>query len=943
MELDSLLVPKTEAEPPESEPASLVAADSDALCTTPSSKRRRRCPGVSPTEAKDSVAEISNPECRGCGAVQDVTLSESGQVVEWGTPDNRGNWCMTCFKVWRTYYSNAHTLRLFEKWLKDAENHKNFLLAVLAFRSLELENKADLENTKINIRGHALQDRIATIRFLLQTLGLLAAPVSITLLEPGEPLPPDLDTRLLVPVVSRAGSQMGFVTATGLSLSAFANQPFARGFFNQYTALPDLPPSILQLLKPFGGASPVDVSSGSGDASAGGASPVVVSSNSSKESGQMETLRSMAKELLQGFATDAWTVLKETPVRKMMTEAATLHTTAGTTGNEAVHREAETLASGLSEVKTFIRLHREHLKIKKPFGNLAALAMPAESSQKFLQEHVGIKPSVSFALLVLRSNFAATFLATESIEKATQKLFALSVNGIMAKLPAIHGGAGVNPLLWLRVVFAEVLQGALLTACTPANVPQRARAIHEDLSAACAVWKTSFEHPVAKEFVSDLESFQIVLEATTGKDDGNHTPRVIREALARVSSQDFKALSTVLSSSSPVWKLAMTANAALIQASSQDSLGDTKFARARAILADDRLLMVVNEQTSIVASREAIIEHVNQLTDNSAIEALDESLTCVVEGFALWSRARAEENDSLVFKWAEDIVKAVVGLNEVSWLCVDGAIRAVSAQDTKLTAEQLDQFTSCLDDCVPDEDALLAFCCRLAKVVTEFPVASPESKDGLKKLVGQLQADLPSSIRLRASVNAVLRSLAAITLTPESPEQLVADWRAKNQHGSGQEALLSRILTFLLTVQTLQNSTDKADQPPNHDVMVTLVFADSEDKPRKLVSNLRTALTLATAVVDYPCVAQFRRVAVSALEVISNLFTDSLNLAGLAFGCPRKAAEDLKGKFGSFIVEGKAATLAKSAGKVLSMKIGRRWPCEAELVAKPPSVRTRVF
>ncbi len=144
-----------------------------------------------------------------------------------------------------------HTLSVCSKKVQHRENHKEFLLVILAFRSLEADG------AKGFIRAHEIQDLNSTIRFTLRADGHVLAPMVITSLEPGHSLSEDLDTWTLVPVATRIGPQWALIKATSLHLNALANQPFARDFVNQYVVLPQLTPSIQDFLTPFGGASPL--------------------------------------------------------------------------------------------------------------------------------------------------------------------------------------------------------------------------------------------------------------------------------------------------------------------------------------------------------------------------------------------------------------------------------------------------------------------------------------------------------------------------------------------------------------------------------------------------------------------------------------------------------------------------------------------------------------
>ena len=124
-----------------------------------------------------------------------------------------------------------------------------------------------------------------------------------------------------------------------------------------------------------------------------------------------------AKLLLQPFEEEAWSGFKESGLAKTMAAVAALHVEAGTEGNEAVFRLAETLSHGLSLVKNFPRLHRVHKITTTAFGKLSELADPAAAVLQLLAHDLYMKASVSFLLLVLRASFAQSVEETPSSSK----------------------------------------------------------------------------------------------------------------------------------------------------------------------------------------------------------------------------------------------------------------------------------------------------------------------------------------------------------------------------------------------------------------------------------------------------------------------------------------------------------------------------------------------
>ncbi len=173
-----------------------------------------------------------------------------------------------------------------------------------------------------------------------------------------------------------------------------------------------------------------------------------------------------------------------------------------------------------------------------------------------------------------------------------------------------------------------------------------------------------------------------------------------------------------------------------------------------------------------------------------------------------------------------------------------------------------------------------------------------------------------------------------MTLPAAAPEQLIAEWRLKNQQeGTAQNAQLSRILDVLRVAERLRVMPGSPGESPVADVSVRLHFEDYHHV-EELEASLQVAMALRKLVLGLPCLASLRKSAQDSLEHILHLLTDSVDLSAVNFDA-LAAAESLKlgGSLAALLQPTKAASRAKAAAKSLGPKRGdaKGWPFEATI------------
>ena len=365
--------------------------------------------------------------------------------------------------------------------------------------------------------------------------------------------------------------------------------------------------------------------------------------------------------------------------------------------------------------------------------------------------------------------------------------------------------------------------------------------------------------------------------------------------------------------------------------------------RALAILCDPRLTQLERpaaDSDLIVAVSEAPF-----VVNGVWLEALDESLLCVIEAQSLWSDMQAEASADSLKDWAKRIVAAVASLNETQWLCLAGCFAesgffvSSNAETEEPTADSFEALAKVMDEVADDEGGLSLFCDRAAKCFGSFPQHVQDAM-GIGPLSALLSGSLPESIGLRGAVVEVVAALSSVRWPAAAPETLIAEWQLKNeQEGTPHNSQLARILEGLRAVERLRVMPGSPGESPAADVVVKLRFEEGRETA-DLTASLQTAMSLNKLVLDWPCLDSFRRAAHDTLEHILQLLTASVGLGSVNFetiDAPDDAGSlDLSGTLAALFKPAKAASLTKAAAKTLGLgpKRGdvKGWLFEAPLL-----------
>ena len=132
----------------------------------------------SPKQQNQSDDGSVDVACIGCHRSREngTCYIVPSEDMQWALPDNRGLWCRDCFSCWRTCFSQSHSLTLFAVWLKSPVNEQAFESRLVAFLSLKREGHD-------RITGAMVGDRLESMKFIFQMVGLPLEPSAVVLVE----------------------------------------------------------------------------------------------------------------------------------------------------------------------------------------------------------------------------------------------------------------------------------------------------------------------------------------------------------------------------------------------------------------------------------------------------------------------------------------------------------------------------------------------------------------------------------------------------------------------------------------------------------------------------------------------------------------------------------------------------------------------------------------
>jgi hypothetical protein len=515
-----------------------------------------------------------------------------------------------------------------------------------------------------------------------------------------------------------------------------------------------------------------------------------------------------ARPLLQPLSDEGWRDVKEAGFTKILKEFGAIFAESSANGETAVLEQAKVWMNGFTAAKKFIALHRDMIKRKTqegPKGSIAKLveiAEPARDVLKFLQDVLKTVPAPSLQVLFYRAEFFASLGCQSpigSVNAAFNRLVDLGLAAFLAKPregPAT--AARLNPNVWLRSAFLEVMAANFKTKLEKESPAARVAAMYDDVDAIQRTLKKASLLKDLPDFAEDIEAFRqalgVVVQGVSGKTSSLHG------AVQRIMGEAFEVFRSSLTGNEP-WNLVLSTAANVCQTGAKDGLADQKLGRAVAILEDDRLPKVVaNPNAGQEASDDAgdTVVNFELITDMTVLESFDESLVLVMEALQTWTPFRRENQMEAVNAWVQKMLERVRFVDECSYLwlrciCDRGGLHEVKSCGTLGDAlwQLLRQLGLILQQKAMDEQPLLDFVGRFRNVLEKIKAAGedeqPAGGSGLD-VAGQLD-NVEKNVRTRCDLVDCITTLASLTSFPPSPSAAIDEWKVQK----GKDGFLHKV------------------------------------------------------------------------------------------------------------------------------------------------------
>ena len=600
----------------------------------------------------DEVASAGKrAPCLGCTRkIGDPGFWEQGEPLQWGVGDNKGAWCKDCHTCWRTMFSHTSSLALFPVWLSDRDHAVQFWQCLIAYLSLVLENHSKVTKAMV-------ERRCETLRWVFAFLGLPFSPMSIETFSVGKG-PVDLSN--LTQLVDEEGMpRLGVV------------RPALRDVkMHDSSSRFQLPapkegcrwPSSLILQTGIEGEKEFlsKFVSGGGTWSSGSAQSASATSQAPTTLGKKLNGEVMlTKQWLEAsFGTSSWTSLAKegsfTP--KVAIFSASKWDSIG--GNKKVETVCSEFEQGLSAGKSFVRLWRVYQRHKKHEQFMAC----SESCEKFCaflgDQEVQVHSTLE--LVRYKLDFHSSVVESQCLAQPVETLLQSS---IVLLTSASRGGTSsedgqaLDAEVWVRDLIAHAA-GLHFMRFSVEDFDEKREALAEDVTAiGQAVRSASSEFG---QFADELSQLAYLL--SLAKPGSDVKAASIRSSLELVSSPRMIRFTEFFKG--PCGAHLQEIAGTLLQKQVGDELGINKIEGGLCVLTSKVMLNVVAGEDG-----SHMVQNAARAMDMTAVHAMYESLTLVVEGLGLFSsQANLHDQTSAVQAWAKQFKEVGACVAEVQLL-----------------------------------------------------------------------------------------------------------------------------------------------------------------------------------------------------------------------------------------------------------------------------------
>ena len=329
------------------------------------------------------ASEEAGKRCPGCDRCP-ITGREwhnSGLLIVWAAPNQRGHWCKDCHTCWRTCYRAEHNLTLFSKYLRNPANKAAWQLRLVAFLSLVYEGVERIGREKV-------EERVRLLQFVSKLTGAAITPSVVVPLAAAveEQKGATLEPSRLVTVTGGDGTRsVGVLRPTLQQEPRACEIPGLQRVGVAHCISTDSEQDLELLKSHFG----VDVAIRPGDEKQPQQpSTQLARAAASKLTSKVQTMSREILPLLQTFQEPFWDAMKESKFTAPVQKMSTAQTEAATLGDGAALAIAKDWAGGLTAGKQVLKLHREWAKTKYKDEKLLSMSACLPQFLKFLKEQL---------------------------------------------------------------------------------------------------------------------------------------------------------------------------------------------------------------------------------------------------------------------------------------------------------------------------------------------------------------------------------------------------------------------------------------------------------------------------------------------------------------------------------------------------------------------------
>ena len=436
---------------------------SGASCVTPSpAKKKPRLShplkqGVKTEFGEADASPLDGEDsCYGCNRsrLSGRCFLNPEEGVHWS--DARSRWCSDCYNVWRTHWSQTHTLSLFLQWLQAPANQSEWIRSLLAYWSLKAEG-----HTKIT--SGMLSARIQANAIVLKLVGVPSVPFHVAMLSDlakSGASPQTINPNHLLTCAGPSGSRLAVLMPNddqqsgdvavrrpgGDSVSYLGHR---RALMCSSTEDTDI------LQEVFASEAGVICAVGSAAKEEAAARPVT-----GKLEAKFNVLRSAASNVLVVFASNKWESTKESAFSKVVTDLQHLKQKAEDEADSVVLDSVRLWYDGMAAAKRMAQQWNEYQKTMKVTLKKAKLLDLGGTAAKlgfFLSSVAGVVVAPSFALLCRKAALATAWSEQASLCKAVEA--ALGGSALREVFASLHreevaasknGKARTCPDVWLQ-------------------------------------------------------------------------------------------------------------------------------------------------------------------------------------------------------------------------------------------------------------------------------------------------------------------------------------------------------------------------------------------------------------------------------------------------------------------------------------------------------------